>query len=47
MRPEFEAPELKFVGQANDVVAGPSIGGGDSPLQAAPDFEFEADQPLS
>jgi hypothetical protein len=43
MRTEYKAPELTFVGQANDVVAGPSSGGGDNPLLAAPDFEFEPD----
>ena len=46
MRRKYEAPELTFVGQANDVVAGAGNGGGDSPFLAAPDFEVEPDWPL-
>jgi len=43
MQNVYEAPELTFIGRANDVVMGPSGGTDDLPLQSAPDFEFEQD----
>ncbi len=43
MEKQFEAPELTFIGQADEVVLG--FGGtiGDFNTAIAPDFEFEQD----
>jgi len=46
MQKQYEAPELILIGQANDIVMGPGIGGSDNGLQSAPDFEFEQDWQL-
>ena len=43
MQSKFEAPEVKLIGPAGEVVMGSGINGLDSPLQTAPDFEFEQD----
>lgn len=43
MQSKFQAPEVKLVGQAGEVVMGIVEGGVDAPLQTAPDFEFEQD----
>lgn len=43
MQSKFEAPEVRLVGQASEVVMGGGSLGNDNPLQAAPDFEFEQD----
>ena len=43
MQDKYEAPELTLIGQADEVVMGTGIGGGDLMLLAAPDFEFEQD----
>jgi hypothetical protein len=43
MEKKYEAPELTSIGQASEVVLGSGIGGNDSPMQTAPDFEFEQD----
>ncbi len=44
MQTKYEAPELTFIGEADDVVMGAGAGGFDgSGLLAAPDFEFEQD----
>jgi len=43
MQNKFDAPELRLIGQAGEVVMGTSCCGGDAPLQGAPDFEFEDD----
>jgi hypothetical protein len=43
MRNKFEAPELTLIGEAGEVVMGMGTLGGDSPLETAPDFEFEHD----
>ena len=40
---KYEAPNLKLVGQAGDVVMGSGSVGPDFPQQSAPDFEFEQD----
>lgn len=40
----YEVPQLTLIGEANDVVMGVGIGGGDGVGHlAAPDFEFEED----
>jgi hypothetical protein len=43
MQKKFDVPELKLIGQADEVVMGLGGGGDDVPQQAAPDFEFERD----
>jgi hypothetical protein len=43
MQSKYEAPEVKLIGQAGEVVMGSGTLGGDSPLETAPDFEFEHD----
>ncbi len=43
MQNKYEAPELTFVGQADEVILGGGIGLLDFGFQAAPDFEFEQD----
>jgi len=43
MQKKYEAPELILIGQADEIVMGPSCCGSDLPTQAAPDFEFEQD----
>ena len=43
MQNKFKAPELTLIGEAGEVVMGSGIDGLDSPLQTAPDFEFEQD----
>ena len=44
MKTAYEAPELRFIGEADAVVMGSGIGGHDgSGLLAAPDFEYEQD----
>ena len=43
MQKKYEAPELTLIGQAGEMVMGAGFIGGDSPLQTAPDFEFEQD----
>ena len=43
MQDKYEAPELTLIGQADEVVMGCGIGGGDCPLETALDFEFEQD----
>lgn len=40
---KYEAPEVKLVGQADEVVMGLGGSGFDGPWQSAPDFEFEQD----
>jgi hypothetical protein len=39
----YEAPQLKLIGQANEVVMGSGLGENDLAFEAAPDFEFEQD----
>jgi len=39
----YEVPELSLIGQANEIVMGPSDGIADMPNEGAPDFEFEQD----
>jgi hypothetical protein len=47
MQKKYNAPEVTFIGQADEVVMGSGIGGTDGGVhQAAPDFEFEHDWPL-
>ena len=43
MQKKYEAPVLSLIGQAGEVVMGMGTLGGDSPLETAPDFEFEHD----
>jgi hypothetical protein len=43
MQSKFEAPEVKLIGHASNIVMGTNPGGDDYPFQAAPDFEFEQD----
>lgn len=43
MQNNYDAPELTFIGEANEVVMGSGVGGDDFPKQAAVDFEFEQD----
>jgi len=43
MQKNFDAPELRLIGQAGEVVMGAGTFGDDNPLQTAPDFEFEQD----
>ena len=43
MQNNYEAPELTFIGEANEVVMGSGIGGDDFPKQFGVDFEFEQD----
>ena len=43
MEKRYEAPELTFVGQADEVVLGVYGGGDDYIGQTAADFEFEQD----
>lgn len=43
MTKTYEAPELTLIGQADEVVMGGGIGGGDMGQETAPDFEFEQD----
>ena len=43
MQRKYEAPEIKLIGQANEVVMGIGFGGDDYPQEIAPDFEFEHD----
>lgn len=43
MQKNYEAPNLKLVGQVNEVVMGGGGSGFDGPWQTAPDFEFEQD----
>lgn len=43
MEKTYEAPELTFVGSADEVVMGFGLGAGDFGQLAAPDFEFEQD----
>lgn len=40
---KYEAPNLKLVGQAGEVVMGGGGGGVDGPWQSESDFEFEQD----
>ena len=40
---KFEAPEVKLIGQAGEVVMGSGGIGPDVPQLTAPDFEFEHD----
>ena len=39
----YEAPQLKLIGQANEVVMGSGLGENDLAFEAEPDFEFEQD----
>ena len=43
MKKTYEIPELKFIGQADEVVMGSFPGGIDNGLDSAPDFDFEQD----
>jgi hypothetical protein len=44
MQTKYEAPELTFIGETDDVVMGTGSGGFDGiGEQSAPDFEFEQD----
>lgn len=44
MQTKYEAPELSYIGEADDVVMGSGSGGFDGGgQQSAPDFEFEQD----
>jgi hypothetical protein len=44
MQTKYEAPELTFIGETDDVVMGTGSGGFDGTgEQSAPDFEFEQD----
>lgn len=43
MQKKYEAPNLKLVGQAGEVVMGLGGDGFDGPWQTASDFEFEQD----
>jgi len=43
MQKTYEAPELKLIGDVEEVVMGAGLGGGDVLSHAAPDFEFEQD----
>jgi len=43
MQSKYEAPEVKLIGQAGEVVMGSGSLGNDGPFQVAPDFEFEQD----
>ncbi|HJZ63219.1 MAG TPA: lasso RiPP family leader peptide-containing protein [Candidatus Acidoferrum sp.] len=43
MQNTYEAPELKLIGDVEDVVMGSGLGTGDFLNQSAPDFEFEQD----
>ena len=43
MQKQYEAPELTFIGQADNVIMGISGGGTDGLGQGAEDFEFEQD----
>ena len=43
MQSQYETPELKLIGEADEVVMGPGIGNEDLGQQAAVDFEFEQD----
>lgn len=40
---KYEAPELNFIGQADELVMGVGTTGPELPLHSAPDFEFEED----
>lgn len=40
---KYEAPDVKLIGQASEVVMGLGGSGFDGPWQSAPDFEFEQD----
>jgi hypothetical protein len=47
MQKKYIAPELTFIGQADEVVMGAGCCGTDGGTeQSAPDFEFEFDWPL-
>jgi hypothetical protein len=46
MHKRYQAPELTLIGEANDVVMGAEISGGENMTLSAPDFEFEHDWPL-
>jgi hypothetical protein len=39
----YEVPELILIGEASEIVMGPSVGIADMPNEGAPDFEFEQD----
>lgn len=43
MQKKYEAPEVKLMGHAGEIVMGSVLGGDDYPCQAASDFEFEQD----
>lgn len=43
MQNNYEAPELRLIGEANEIVMGNSFGGDDFPKQFGMDFEFEQD----
>ena len=43
MQKKYEAPELKIIGQAEEVVMGMGLYGCDAVEEIAPDFEFEQD----
>ncbi len=43
MQKKYEAPEVKLIGQAAEVVMGTGINGDDAPFQTVLDFEFEQD----
>ena len=46
MQKKYEAPDLKLIGAADDIVMGSGAGMLDNGQQTAPDFEFEHDWPL-
>jgi hypothetical protein len=43
MQKQYEAPELTFIGEADEVVLGCVGSGNDAGFFGAPDFEFEQD----
>ena len=43
MQKNYEAPELTLIGQADEVVMGMTLTGGDYGPDFPPDFEFEQD----
>jgi hypothetical protein len=43
MQKQFNAPEVKLIGHASEVVMGGGGNGLDGPWQTAEDFEFEQD----
>lgn len=40
---KYEAPEVKLIGQAGEVVMGTGLNGFDAPFLTGSDFEFEQD----